>query len=392
MSAEPSDFGARWADELRHAQRDEGARRDDDSWVDSDNNPDRPTVIEWSLLEGRDPPPRFWHLAEWLGDAPAGFFGAGGKGKSLIAQATATALAVGLEYFTAAPATPVRVLYWSCEDDHDEIWRRPTAINWHLRISMSDLAGKLYVDVRLGIENTVFTTAYGKPCFTELRKELAEQIGDYRTSIVILDNIAQVFGGNASDPHHVTEFVNGIQGLGAGKVQHFAPLFLGHVARAQGSEFMGSAAWENACRMRWYMGETLPDQAPYADDERDPDVIYLAKRKANYSNKDFTKLTFRNGLFVPAGMVGEFDPGSEGLEQIVLRAFDKVIEVGIHPTDGRTSPDYLPKVLKRLNLCPSFTVRDLAGAMSRLMGQGRLRRAQVGHYGNRAPRFGLVKV
>jgi hypothetical protein len=179
--------------------------------------------------------------------------------------------------------------------------------------------------------------------------------------------------------------------VGAGKVPRFAPILLGHISRSQGSEFAGNLAWENACRMRWYLGDTLPDQTPDEDDEPDTDTVYLAKRKANYTSKDFTKLTFRNGLFIPAGMAGDFNPGDENIEQILLRAFDTVLAAGVEPTDGRTSQDFLPAVVKRMGLCPSFTKRELASAMSRLMGQGKLRRAQVGQYSNRNPKFRLVR-
>ena len=383
---EPDDpgFAATIASDLAQIRR-----RENTSWLT--DNPDRLTVINWAELDGKEPPARFWHLPEWLGDAPTLFSGAGGKGKSSVAQAVGTALACGVAYFTAAPAQPVNVLYWACEDDQEEIWRRQAAINRHFRIGMNDLAGRFYIDVRRGLDSTLFTTAFGKPAFTALRDELAEQVGDYRASVVILDNIGQVFGGNENDRHHVTSFVNGIFGVGAG-VQRFTPILLGHISRSQGSEFAGNLAWENACRMRWYLGDTLPDQTPDADDAPDSDTVYLAKRKANYTSKDFTKLTFRNGLFIPAGMAGDFNPGDENVEQILLRAFDKVVEAGVHPTDGRTSPDYLPVIVKRMGLCPSFTKRELASAMSRLMGQGKLRRAQVGHYTNRNPRFRLVRV
>lgn len=361
--------------------------------LDPDYNPDRLTVINWATLEGRDPPPRFWHRAEWLGDSPTLFSGAGGKGKSSVAQAVATALAVNLEYITPAADAPVNVLYWACEDDQDEIWRRQIAINRFLGIGMADLTGRLHVDVRRGLDNTLFTTVFGKPAFTPLRDELAEQVGDYRATVVFLDNIAQVFGGNASDPHHVTNFVNGVYGIGAGKVPRFAPIMLGHVARAQGSEFAGSAAWENACRMRWYLGETLPDQTPDDDEEpAEPGTVYLAKRKANYTSKDYVKLTYSNGLFVPVGAsVTPYEPGSDTAEKVVLAAFDKIVAAGIAPTDGRTSPDYLPAVIKRMDLSRTFTKRELAAAMGRLMGQGLLKRSQVGTYGNRNPKFRLVR-
>ena len=357
------------------------------------DNPDRLSVINWKSLVGLEPPPRFWHLPEWHGDSPTGLFGAGGKGKSIVAQTVGTALSMGLKYFVDAPAAPVNVLYWACEDDRDEIWRRQAAINRHFDIDMADISGRFYIDVRRGIDNTLFTTAYGKPMFTSLREELAEQVGDYKASILILDNIAQVFGGNANDPHHVTGFVNGVSGIGIGKVARFAPMLLGHVARSQGSEFAGSAAWENACRMRWYLGSTLPDQSLDEDEEPDPDTVYLAKRKSNYSARDFVKLTYRNGVMVPSCVnVTGFEPGAETAELVVLSCFDKVVASGVIPTDGRTSPDYLPAVIKRMDLSRTFTKKELASAMSRLMGQGRLKRVQVGQYANRNPTFRLSRV
>jgi len=184
-----------------------------------------------------------------------------------------------------------------------------------------------------------------------------------------------------------------VYGIGAGKVPRFGPIFLGHVARSQGSEFAGSAAWENACRMRWYLGNTLPDQKIAEDEDRDTELIYLAKRKANYSGADVAKLTFRNGLFVPVGdAVTAYDPGAETAEAVVMSGFEKALAAGVMPTDGRTSPNYLPEVIKRLGLSQTFSKRELAAAMGRLMGQGRLKRQQVGQYPNRSPKMGLVKV
>ena len=388
MNAVPDNLGEDWAEELRVAARAD-KRAADMSWLDS--NPDRLTVINWNLLAGKEPPPRFWHLSEWLSDHPTLFSGAGGKGKTSIAQAVGTAISVGLEYFTAKPITPVNVLIWACEDDQDELHRRQVAINRHFRIDMGDLAGKLHVDVRRGLDNTLFATGFGQPMFTSLRAELEEQIGDYKASVVFIDNIGQTFGGNENDRHHVTSFVNGLAGLGTGKVPRFTPVLLGHVSRSQGSEFSGNLAWENACRMRWYLGNTLPDHKLDEDEAPDPESVYLAKRKANYSAQDFVKLTYRDGLFVPAGMIGELDPAAETIEAVVLAAFDKIVAAGIEPSDGRTSQDYLPAVIKRMDLSRTFSKRELGLAMSRLMAQGKLKRAQVGHYSNRNAKYRLVK-
>src|SRR5262249_15231151 len=146
-------------------------------------------------------------------------------------------------------------------------------------------------------------------------------------------------------------------------------------ARSVGSEFSGSAAWENACRMRWYMGRTLPDQKPDDDEPAESGIVYLAKRKANYSQKDYRRLTFEGGLLVPESYRGRrFDDGYHNKlsEAIVLKGFDKLKAVGIDSTDGNTSKDYLPRQIVDKGFNEGHTKKELAAAMNRLIGAGKL--------------------
>ena len=101
---------------------------------------------------------------------------------------------------------------WFCEDDRDEIWRRQTAINRFLGVSVADLS-KLHIVPRMGHDNTLLDLAYGRPAFTPLLDDLREQVNDLKSDVLVLDNIAQIFGGNTSDSHHVTMFVNAVQAL-----------------------------------------------------------------------------------------------------------------------------------------------------------------------------------
>jgi hypothetical protein len=234
---------------------------------------------------------------------------------------------------------------------------------------------------------------FGKPTFTPAFFKLREQVNDLRVDALVLDNVGQTFGGNESDRHQVTVFVNGIHGIVRGR--SFAPILLGHVARAAGSEFSGSAAWENACRMRWYMGHSLPDQKPDDEEPTDTDVVYLAKRKANYTERDYRRLTYQRGLLVPESSGGaRFDAGyrNDLAERIVLKGLAKLKEAGIHATDGKTSPDYLPTQIVAKGFNEAHSKKELAAAMHRLIGSGKLRRDVVGKYPNRSPRFGLVEV
>jgi hypothetical protein len=372
----------------RSVARYEPAKTDGDS---SEPAPVPPAPIDWAGLKG-SPPPRTWWLQDWLTPAPTMLAGGGGIGKSLMIQTTATALTSGVRYFTDAVAS-LRVLIWSCEDDHDEIWRRQEAICRHLGIELADLAGKLTIVPRVGHENTLLDLVFGKPTFTPLLLELREQVNDLHADILVLDNLGQVYGGNESDRHQATLFVNGVHGIVRGRP--FAPIFCGHVARTQGSEYSGSAAWENACRMRWYLGRHLPDQRPEDDIEGDPEVVYLAKRKANYTSRDFRKFRYSDGLFLPEDVEGvRFDQANRNdiAERVVLKALGRLRTAGINATDGVTSPDYLPKQVVAKGYAEDHTKQELAAAMNRLMGAGRLKREIVGKYSSRAPRYGLVEV
>lgn len=348
-------------------------------------------ALDWPALElAGAPPPRTWWIQDWFGPWPTLGAGGGGIGKSLLWQTIGTSLATSSE-FLGPTAAPLRVLMWACEDDKEELWRRQVAICSYFQLSLAALEGKFTVMPRHGCDNTLIAPVFGQPAFTAAFLKLKEQVNDLAVDVLVLDNNAQTFGCNENDRHQVTQFVNGVVGLVRGRP--FAPVFLGHTARTAGSEFAGSAAWENACRMRWYMGNSLPDQKPDDDEPADTDVVYLAKRKANYTAKDYRRLRFAGGLLVPEEFGGRrFDQGHQNdlAERIVLKGMAKLIDAGIQPSDGKTSGDYLPTQIVAKGFNEGHSRRELTAAMNRLIGAGRLKRVQVGQYSNRNPRFRLA--
>lgn len=348
--------------------------------------------IDWPKLTG-DPPPRSWWIQDWLAPNPMLFSGAGGKGKTTVAQAVATALVTNRSYLEEPRVRDLRALIWNCEDDESEIWRKQASINAHFDLSMDDIEDRLYIVARLGLENTMFQLTMGTPQFTPTFYQLREQVNDLGIDVLILDNINQIYGG-LNDQHQVTQFVNAFAGLVRNRP--FAPILLGHIARSEGSEFSGPAAWENAVRMRWYLGSQLPDQKSDDEEAADPDVVYLAKRKANYTNKDYRRLRFKGGLFVPdqpeGGIQLSLVMRSESADAVVLSAFPKLITAGMQPSDKAQSGDYLPKQIIALGYHQDHTKAELAKAMHRLMGSGRLRRIEIGKYSNRNPKYGLAIV
>jgi hypothetical protein len=294
-----------------------------------------------------------------------------------------------------AIAAPKRVLMWACEDDHDELWRRQIGICSIFGAKLEDLADRLIIEPRLGEENSLFVPVYGAPAWTPLRDQLAEQIGDYHADVLILDNIGQMYGCNENERHPVTAFMSGCGALAT------ATLMLGHPAKADGSEYSGSTAWENAVRMRWWLGKTLPDQKPAKDeddseDEADQSVRYLAKRKSNYTTRDYRKMTCQNGVICIEGQTstaaGPYLAAESraAAERWILQSIADLARINMHGSASPSSREFLPKKLVAMKLAGPFTLGDLRDALNRLLMQQKIQEAQVGRLANRMPRMGLV--
>jgi RecA-family ATPase len=351
-------------------------------------------AINWAELAERTPPERPWLISHWLSTGATLMAGSGGVGKSLLAQTIATALALGVPFIDSI-GEPQRVLMWMCEDDHDEIWRRQVAICSLFGCKLQDLEGRLIIEPRLGRENSLLVPVYGVPTWTPLREELADQVRDYQACILILDNIGQTFGCSENDRHAVTVYVNGCGVLAS------ATLLLGHPAKAAGSEFSGSTAWENAVRMRWYLGTTLPDQDPdraeQSNEEPDLSVRYLAKRKTNYTTRDYRKMTCQNGVICIEGQTGTAAgpylaaESRASAERWILQGIADLGRINKHGSAAPSSREFLPKKLIAMKLAGPFTLTELRDAMNRLLLAQRIKEAEVGKLANRMPRLGLIE-
>ena len=352
--------------------------------------------LDWSALADGEPPPRDWAIDHWLGMGHATLLaGLGGIGKTLIAQQIGSALALGRPFIDAVHR-PRTVLMWAAEDDHDELWRRQSAIAAHMGVGLEQFAGKLIVESFADRDCTVMDLDLGgRLVQTGMLDELREQVRDYRAEVVILDNAARLYGGKESDRNQVTRFVASLNAAAGGA----AVLLLAHPGRAPGSEYSGSSAWENAARARMFLSDRKPDAGVFDHDDEAPtgELRYLAKRKTNYSARDLRAFNYADGVLVPeqptgtpGGLVGALTDQRD--ERIVLEAFDRLINgLGQQPTDGETSPNYLPKLILQFGLAEGRQKRDLTRAMRRLQTDGALRRVVVGTYPNRSKKYGLVR-
>jgi len=350
------------------------------------------SFIDWQSEQVRNPPPFQWIIPHWLSAHPTLLAGAGGMGKSFMAQTIATSLVSGVEYI-GVPDHPTKVLIWACEDDQDEIARRQVTINRHLGTDHSDLQDLLYIDVRRGLDSTLYSTDFGKlepqaPLFL-----LREQINDQQIDVVFIDNISQSFGGNENDRHHVTHFINSVIGLRPA----LCAVFLGHLAKSANSEYSGSTAWENAVRMRWFLGNKLPDQKPDEDQEAATDELYLAKRKTNYTSRDWIRFQLVNGIAIPDKPEGSGN-GSGDLynalkhKKCLATVLDAIAELSKRNIHGSKefSSYYLPKLITEYNLSQGFSRKELDRSMKELIMSGQIKESEIGKNSAYRPIIRLV--
>jgi len=155
------------------------------------SDPRRPML--WGQLADKSPPLRKWRISHWLTTAPTLLAGAGGIGKTLLAQTTATALALGRRFLDDVHEQQV-VLFWACEDDHDELWRRQLAICKYFGVSMSELTDWLIIEPRLGRDNTLFAPVMGSLTFFDMYDELKAQVRE-RYLAMLLGRLGQQMRG-----------------------------------------------------------------------------------------------------------------------------------------------------------------------------------------------------
>jgi RecA-family ATPase len=182
-------------------------------------------------------PERQWLVPDWIPMARAtGLYGAGGDGKTLLAQMLATACAIGVPWL-GLPVRPCRSLLLFCEDDQDEMWRRQVDINRHYGCTFADL-GEIRWLPTLGRDNTLMSFAAGRARLTSLFHELTRTAIDHDAQLIVVDTLADVFAGCENDRGQVRVFVQTVLG-GLARQTAGAVLALAHPSLSGASSGSG---------------------------------------------------------------------------------------------------------------------------------------------------------
>lgn len=249
---------------------------------------DLPGICDPAEWIGKDPPHRDFVIPGWIVKGSCGLLsGQEGVGKSLIAQQMATCAALG-KVFLGLPITQCPVIYITCEDPGDELWRRQADINKSLGIKMDDLEGRLILvslKGQLGNELAIFDQ-HGRISVTDRYRQIEALVLSFRAGLLFLDNAAHLFTGNENARHDVAAFLGLLERLS--EAMNGAVVLLAHPNKQhaqgnkQGNEYSGSTGWSAHVRNRLFLdwAEKTGNGDFLGDDGR-----VLRKSKANYGKK-----------------------------------------------------------------------------------------------------------
>lgn len=332
-----------------------------------------------SELAGKPIPRREWHVE---GLIPARnvtlLYGDGGTGKSLLSLQLAVSTALGIPWIDVQTETAHGpCLFLTAEDELDEVHRRLADIvkSHGVRIDdldnlvISSLAGE---DALLGAPKD----KGGEIQATKLYKVLAGVIAKMRPALVVLDTLADLFGGDENQRSQARQFITLIRKLALDN--NTAIVVLAHPSlsgMASGTGASGNTAWNNSVRSRLYF-ERVRGEGGIEDD---PDARVLKSMKSNYGRVgDVMRLRWANGVFVtgtrPGGAENFIAAEAERVFLELLATYDRD---GRHVSDT-PSANYAPAVFARDQRARGTSKRALVGAMNNLFETGKIAVVNVG--------------
>lgn len=319
---------------------------------------DSPVVAyaNFADLKSNPPPPREWVVPDWLPlCSVVALFSLGGLGKTLLAQQVATHVVAGLDIF-GQHVMRGPVLGILCEDDNDELRRRQVKINAVMKLD--DTPADLFLEGRVGKNNTLLNFASQHfPSTTALLNLIDVECAEKKPVLLIIDNIAQVYAGLEIDRHQVTVFCNELSRLA--QKHRCCVLLLGHTAKAEGSQYSGSTAWEAAVRTRLWLTRC------------DNDMLELHRKKANYSGLDCITLQWQDGYLqtMRCSAAGTY-PVNEVTKGAVAHAIREFTKARLSTSNSPQARNYLPRLMRDEGKLMDISFQSAKNALSALVADG----------------------
>ena len=315
----------------------------------------------WATVE---PPRRRW-LVDGL--IPSGVVtllsGEGGVGKSALMVALALAVSTGTPWI-GRPVVEGAVFAVFAEDDADEIGRRLRSIALANGVDLSAAIDLEYLALNDLTDGAMLATAADSGVrATDLFVEIERIVMTSRPALIVLDCVAELFGGDENRRAEVAPFVRLLSNLAA--KSGAAIVLISHpslTGLATGSGLSGSTAWNGAVRSRLYL--TAPDK-----DDTDRRVLIHAK--SNYGRKAAgIEMRMTDGRFVATDRT---DPaaGRARAEAVFIDLLRRFNAEGRNVSDA-TGTNYAPVLFAREPEAKGMSKEALRDAMSALFRADRL--------------------
>lgn len=337
--------------------------------------------VDAAMLSETFAPPRSEHVP---GIIPANnvtlLMGDGGTGKSLVALQLAVATAMGIRWL-GQDVNPGRVLFLTAEDELDEVHRRLEDISYGMQVEMADM--KALVILSLAGREALLFVAEGrsgvlKP--TPLFAQIEQWLRVHKPALVVLDTLADLFGGEENARSQARQFIAALRGLAL--THQTTVLLLGHPSvsgMSSGTGTSGNTGWSNSVRSRLYFERVLTRDGDKPM-EPDPDLRVLRLMKANYGRVGAEiRMRWTDGMFVPC----DEPTGESGRLQGVRaeRVFMDLLQAytaegrGVGPSPG---PNYAPAIFSKDPRANGLSKGAFVAVMNRLFAEQRIRVETVG--------------
>ena len=335
-------------------------------------------IISAADFAGVEPPLRPWIVPETIPDRTVTIMGGDGAvGKSTLLLQLAICVVAGREWIGKLPESG-GVLFLSAEDDRDELHRRIDAIASGLDLPLAEL-GDFHL-VLLAGRDAVLAAPQGKSAAitpTAVWRSLVDNVSVFQPRLLILDTLADIFGGNENARPEARQFVGMLRGLA---IDHnCAVVVAAHpslTGMATGTGTSGSTAWNNSVRSRLYLELVKNEDGR----EIDGDLRLLRVMKANYSSSGAEiPIRWRDGCFVVEGPAGGFDKlAAQARAESVFLDLLALLTRQNRDVSPNVSRTYAPAVFAALPNAQGIGRQAFADAMERLLSRGEIRVDTVG--------------
>ncbi|MHA6721521.1 phage NrS-1 polymerase family protein [Sphingomonas sp. RS2018] len=334
--------------------------------------PDDPfPIVNAAELAGKPVLPRSWHVAEMVPARTVTLLnGDGGTGKSLLALQLAYATAAGLGWVNTAVRSG-DCLFVTAEDEIEEVHRRladivkaegPALDRLPHRLAISPLAGR---DAVLAVPDG--RSGVIKP--TAVYQALAGYVAAHRPALVVLDTLADMFGGEENNRAQARQFIGGLRGLAL--EMDTTVLLLAHPSlsgMSNGSGQSGSTAWNNSVRSRLYLKR----------DESNPHYRILETKKSNYGRTGGQiRLEWQSGVLVETSRTSN-EPAhrvaaENAADELFMELLAEFAAQGRNVSQKPKSTNYAPKAFAGTVKGSEYKVAGFEAAMERLFAAGQIR-------------------